>query len=78
MYSAAACFATRLTLNGVNLFTDKYISPSDLLLLVLAVYAIAYRERYAVGRTLQAFVNAEELRATENLSFTGFLKYFVV
>lgn len=76
VYSAASSFATRLTINGVNIQTDKYISPLDLLQVVLAAYSIAYRERHDVGRTLQAFTqNEKALRARDRVTARDFLKY---
>ncbi|CAG4980483.1 unnamed protein product [Parnassius apollo] len=76
LYSAAASYTTRLTINGVNIYTNKYIEPLALLQIVLAVYAIAYRERYATGKVLQAYVQQEkDLRAREYVHTSDFLEY---
>lgn len=60
IFSDALTFNTRMTINGNDIRTLNRVPSTDLMDVIVAVYCIAYRERYAIGKKIERFVSDEK------------------
>lgn len=75
IFSAALTFNTRMTINGNDIRSMNRVVSTDLMDVVVAIYCIAYRERYIAGKKIERFVNDErDRRGARRLGLTDFLK----
>lgn len=74
IFSAALTFNTRMTINGNDIRTLNRVPSSDLMYVVVAVYCIAYRERFAAGKKIEHFVNDEENRVLRRVGLSDVMR----
>lgn len=60
VFSAATSYNTCMTINGADFRVSDRLPSADLLVLVVAVYCIAFRERYLAGKVIEAFTGQEK------------------
>lgn len=71
IFSAALTFNTRMAINGNDIRTLNRVPFTDLMDVVVAIYRIAYRGRYAAGKKIERFVNDEkEKRVLRRVGFS--------
>lgn len=69
IFSTALTFDTRMTINGNDIRTLNRVPSTDLMDVIVAVYCIAYRERYAAGKKIERFVSDEKESLTKDWFF---------
>lgn len=75
VFSAALTFSTRMSINGNDIRAINRVPSSELLNAVVAVYCIAYKERFNAGKKLERFLSDEQIRrASRKIGFTDFVK----
>lgn len=75
IFSDALTFNTRMTINGNDIRTLNKVPSTDLMDVIVAVYCIAYRERYAIGKKIERFVSDEkEKRVLRRIGFSDVMR----
>lgn len=75
VFSAALTFNTRMSINGNDVRTVNRVASTELLDAVVAVYCVAYKERFNADKKMEKFVNDEKLkRNARNIGLTDIVK----
>nr|QHA33742.1 polyprotein [Atrato Virga-like virus 3] len=72
VFSAGATFCTKMSINGNDVRAVNRVPVSELVLAIVTIYCIAYRDRYQAGKSIEAFVASEkDARQSGHLGLTA-------
>jgi hypothetical protein len=78
IFSAALTFNTRLTINENDIRTLNRVPSTDLMDVIVAIYCITYKERYAAGKKTERFVNDEKEKSVlRRIGFSDVIRCLV-
>nr|QHA33734.1 polyprotein [Atrato Virga-like virus 1] len=73
VFSAALTFNSKMCINGNDIRAVNRVSSVDLVHAVVAIYSIAYRDRFEAGKSIEAYTTAEKLkRGDRHVGVTNF------
>nr|QHA33746.1 polyprotein [Atrato Virga-like virus 4] len=72
VFSAASTFNTKMSINGNDVRSVQRVPTDELVLAVVTIYCIAYRDRYQAGKSIEGFVASEkDARGSNRLGFAA-------